>query len=147
MQSPPVYTVEIYTFQIFQMHNSFIWSLTVLPERKREKKRGREKSCRDEVLHESVPGQRPAPWRHRDEDLILPSTIFPFPLFFYSRRRTSSYTQSWMGKHKVSSNVLQLNTVKKKGGSGTNTSARAFQRKWERNGKGEEALFWGYVNF
>lgn len=39
---------------------------------------------------------------------------FSFPSFFYSHPRTSSYTQSWMGKHKVSSNVLQLNTVKGK---------------------------------
>ena len=69
---------------------------------------------------------------------------FSFPSIFYSRRRTSSYTRSWMGKHKVSSNVLQLNTVKKKKKRKKRrdyTSAKAFQRKWEWNRKGEEAPY------
>lgn len=50
--------------------------------KKEDEKKSREKSCMDEVLVESVPGPRPTLWRHRDEDLILPLTIFPFPLFF-----------------------------------------------------------------
>lgn len=81
---PSVHCINLYKFHIFQMHNSFLWSSTVLPKRngeEREKKR-RERSCWDEVLHESVPGSRPTLWRHRDKDLILPSTIFPFPLVF-----------------------------------------------------------------
>jgi len=44
-----------------------------------------------------------------------------------------------MGKHKVSSNVLQLNTVKKK--KKGDTSASTFQKEWEQNRRGEEASF------
>lgn len=99
----------------------------------------REEFSKDEVLHESVPGPRPTLWRHRDEDPVLPSTVFSFPSLFYGWWRTSSYTQSWMGKHEISSNVLQLNTVKKKKKKrkkerkkrGDDTSAWALWRKWE----------------
>lgn len=97
------------------MHNSLLWSFNVPPLRKREEKeKGGGGGCKDEVLHESVPGPQPTLWRHGDEDLVLPSTVFSFPSLFYGWWRTSSYTQSWMGKHEISSNVLQLNTVKKK---------------------------------
>lgn len=124
------------------MHNSFLRRFTVLPERQRGGG-----SCGDEVLHESVPGPQPELWRHRDEDLILPSTIFPFPLlfffniFFYSQRRTSSYTRSWMGKHKVSSNVLQLNTGRKK----EEKKERLHKCKYffRENGSEKTSLFWG----
>lgn len=141
MRSLPVCAVEIYTFQIFQMHNSFLWSFAGLPERKRDREREKEKRRGGEkkslqgwgfAWECAWPASRTMKTQRRGPHPAL--NHFSFPSLFYSRRRTSSYTHSWMGKHKVSSNVLQLNTVKKKKEKSRDyTSARAFQRNWEHN--------------
>lgn len=103
------------TCHIFQMHNLFLWSFTVLPER-RKGRGGGSGGCEDEVLHESVPGPRP---HHEDTETRTTSCPQPFFLslyffifYFFIVGGEHPVTLSWKGKHEVSSNVLQLNTVK-----------------------------------
>lgn len=65
------------------MHNSFLQRNSVLPggeehQKKRERGKKRDRKELQRACLESSPGQR----RRRDEDLILPSTTFPFHLFF-----------------------------------------------------------------
>lgn len=83
---------------------------------KRWGEKGRQRACLARGLKCQRRGPHPALNR------------FSFPLlFFYSRWRTSSYTLSWIGKHKFS--PLKCFTAERSGEGGhSHTNATAFQR-------------------